>query len=307
MTSGRNPRCVRRGRPTTRGFVLASCAAAVLFVLSPSGRAAEVACAGVACGELSFDVKAGCLEIRNIEKSLIVVTFAVGTGAGAQHGLVVLRPYGKDRAALSDRCVGGKPDDLAALAVETRYSDPVEARPTANCEGEACYDVALSNEDGCLAIRNLGNGYIAFDGVGGRARETLLDPHASGRVNAANGSGCVDALVSAAGAVKASFRRTPWALDEALIARCTGDACAQLSRRKVEGCVMFTNNAAQWVKFKMSFVPGNATGITSALYEVAPGKEVMPLPGNMCLRTLAETPYEAHLGETPAGAAAEPR
>jgi hypothetical protein len=66
-----------------------------------------------------------------------------------------------------------------------------------------------------------------------------------------------------------------------------------LARRKVEGCVMFTNTAARWVKFKMSFVAGNATGITSALYEVAPGKEVMPLPGNMCLRTLAQTPYEA--------------
>jgi len=267
--------------------------------------AAKIACAGDACGALSFAVENGCLEIRNVEASRITVTFSVGAGAGRERGLVVLRPFGKDRAALIDRCVGGEPDDLARLSLEARTADPVEARPTANCAGEACDDVALSNENGCLAVRNLGNGYIAFESAEAHAKATLVGPHETAAVIAADGRACVASTVSAAGAVTASFRRTAWALDETLVAHCTGEACGELSRRKVEDCVMFTNNAARWVRFKMSFVPGNATGITSALYEVAPGKEVMPLPGNMCLRTLAETPYEASFTQTPASAAAD--
>ncbi len=273
-----------------RGAVFRAVAALVtLYMASWSGgpaRAAEVACSGEACAALAFVEERGCIEIRNTDKELVLVTFSVGK----EKGLIVLRPYGVARAALADRCVGRGPDDLSAFSVETHEAKTPKARPVAKCTGEACYDIALSNLGGCLTVRNLGNGFIAFEGAGSSAD---VDPYAETAVNTANGRDCVRMQVSAIGPVTASFRRSPWALDETLVGHCLGDACADLTRRKVDGCVMFANRADSWVRFKMSFVPGNATGITSALYEVAPGKEVMPLPGNMCLRSLAETPYVA--------------
>jgi hypothetical protein len=277
---------------------VALCAALVgAFGLGAQAQAAEVSCVGESCAALAFADAAGCIEIRNTENSPILVTFSTGT----RKSRVVLRPFGRQRMQPADRCISSRPDEVTALSIEARAAGAPTARPVANCSGEACSDIALSSGGGCLTVRNLGNGYVAFEGAGAVA--TLLDPYAQTTLVAASG-GCVKALASAAGAVAASYRRTPWAADGSLVGRCTGEACAELSQRKVEGCVMFANNAARWVRFKMSFVPGNATGITSALYEVAPGKEVMPLPGNMCLRSLAETPYVATFVDRPGSGAA---
>jgi hypothetical protein len=168
-----------------------------------AAEADDVACAGEACGALSLAMEAGCLEIRNTDETHIVVTFAAGEGAKAERGVILLRPFGRERAALAKGCAGAR-DDGASVSLETRHAEPPRARPTAKCEGEACADIALSHDGQCLWARNLGNGTVAFQSVEAASRETLLEPYASVTV-IAEGGGCVAAKASEVGAVTASY------------------------------------------------------------------------------------------------------